>query len=108
MKLTRIVALAAFVFDLNGQVSYERLRDAAREPQNWLTYNGSYASTHHSTLNQFRPDNVSRLELKWVWQANSLGKIEATPLVLDAVMFLTDPPNDVVSTDAPTGRLFWR
>jgi len=93
---------------LRAQVSGERLRDAAREPQNWLTYNGSYASTHHSALSQLRPDNVARLELKWVWQANSLEKIEATPLVVDGVMYLTDPPNDVVAVDARTGRVFWR
>ena len=84
------------------------LSDAVREPQNWLTYNGSYASTHYSTLDQIRSDNVSALELKWVWQANSLEKIEATPLVVDGVMYLTDPPNDVVAVDGQTGRVFWR
>ena len=49
-----------------------------------------------------------RLELKWVWQANSLEKLEATPLIVDGVMYLTDPPNDVVAVDARTGRGFWR
>ena len=98
----------ASLLTANAQVSAERLRDAAREPQNWLTYNGSYASTHHSALTQLRPDNVGRLELKWVWQANSLEKLEATPLVVDGVMYLTDPPNDVVAIDARTGRVFWR
>ena len=104
----KIALLAGIALTANAQVSAERLRDAAREPQNWLTYNGSYASTHHSTLNQLRPDNVSRLELKWVWQANSLEKLEATPLIVDGVMYLTDPPNDVVAVDARTGRAFWR
>jgi alcohol dehydrogenase (cytochrome c) len=104
----KIVLLAGVALTAKAQVSAERLRDSAREPQNWLTYNGSYASTHHSTLNQLRPDNVSRLELKWVWQANSLEKLEATPLIIDGVMYLTDPPNDVVAVDARTGRAFWR
>jgi alcohol dehydrogenase (cytochrome c) len=104
----KIFLLAGFALSAKGQVSGERLRDAAREPQNWLTYNGSYASTHHSTLNQLRPDNVARLELKWVWQGNSLEKLEATPLIVDGVMYLTDPPNDVVAVDARTGRAFWR
>jgi alcohol dehydrogenase (cytochrome c) len=104
----KIVLLAGVALTAKAQVSAERLRDSAREPQNWLTYNGSYASTHHSTLNQLRPDNVSRLELKWVWQANSLEKLEATPLIVDGVMYLTDPPNDVVAVDARTGRAFWR
>ena len=104
----KIVLLAGIALTAEAQVSAERLRDSAREPQNWLTYNGSYASTHHSTLNQLRPDNVARLELKWVWQANSLEKLEATPLIVDGVMYLTDPPNDVVAVDARTGRGFWR
>ena len=91
------------------QVTPERLRDAAvKEPQNWLSYNGSYASTHHSLLAEITPENVRNLQLKWVWQSNSVEKIEAAPLVVDGVMYLTDPPNDVVAIDARTGRVFWR
>jgi alcohol dehydrogenase (cytochrome c) len=94
---------------LLSQVTPERLRDAAmKEPHNWLTYNGSYASTHHSLLADIRPENVKDLQLKWVWQSNSVDKIEAAPLVVDGVMYLTDPPNDVVSIDARTGRVYWR
>ncbi len=100
--------LILFASALAGQVSEERLRQATREPNNWLTYNGSYASTHHSALKEIRPDNVMGLELKWVWQSNSLEKLEATPLVVDGVMYLTDPPNDVLALDARTGRVFWR
>jgi alcohol dehydrogenase (cytochrome c) len=108
MNAFRVLALSAIATAAAGQVSWERLRDAAREPKNWLTYNGSYASTHHSALSQITPENVRRLELKWVWQANSLEKLEATPLVVDGVMYLTDPPNDVLAIDARTGRVFWR
>ena len=105
---SRMALLAGASFIVEAQVSYERLRDSVREPQNWLTYNGSYASTHHSTLTELRPGNVAQLELKWVWQASSLDRIEATPLVVDGVMYLTDPPNDVVAIDVRTGRVFWR
>jgi alcohol dehydrogenase (cytochrome c) len=103
-----LLLLAVVVAAADGQVTYERLRQAGSEPHNWLTYNGSYSSTHHSTLAQIKPENARRLELKWVWQANSLEKLEATPLVVDGVMYLTDPPNDVVAIDARTGRVFWR
>ena len=108
MNYIGMALLAGIAFTAQAQVSAGRLRDAAAEPQNWLTYNGSYAGTHHSTLNQLRPDNVARLDLKWVWQANSLEKLEATPLVVDGVMYLSDPPNDVVAIDVKTGRAFWR
>src|SRR2546430_17248744 len=92
---------------LSAQVSYERLAAAAREPQNWLTYSGGYMSQRYSALDQIAPRNVKTLEQKWVFQAESLQKFEATPLVIDGVMYLTQPTNDVVAIDARTGRVFW-
>src|SRR6478735_6267717 len=86
-------------------VSSESLLHPEREPQNWLTYSGSYASQRYSLLNQITPDNVGNLELKWVFQTRSLEKFETTPLVVDGVMYLTQAPNDVVSIDAKTGRV---
>ena len=107
MNVLQMILAAVAVPALYGQVSHERLRNATAEPHNWLTYNGSFASTHHSALSEITPENARKLELKWVWQANSLEKLEATPLVVDGVMYLTDPPNDVVAIDARTGRVFW-
>ena len=92
----------------SARISPERLREAVREPQNWLTYNGTYSSIHHSALTSLRPDNVKGLDLKWMWQSRSGGKVQATPIVLDGVMYLTDGPNDVVALDGRTGRVFWR
>jgi glucose dehydrogenase len=60
-------------------------------------------SQRHSRLAQITKANVNRLELKWVFQAQSLQSFEATPLVVDGVMYLTQPPNDVVALDARTG-----
>lgn len=106
--LRQIVLLVVYACMISAQVSEERIRNSAKEPHNWLTYNGSYASTHHSTLNHINADNVRDLELKWVWQSNSLEKLEPTPLVVDGIMYLTDPPNDALAIDARTGRVFWR
>ncbi|HYP13870.1 MAG TPA: PQQ-binding-like beta-propeller repeat protein, partial [Bryobacteraceae bacterium] len=100
--------LAVLAFALQAQVTDQRLRQAEREPHNWLTYNGSYASTHNSSLSQIRPDNVQRMELKWVWQSSLPAKLQATPLVVDGIMYLTDGPNDAIAMDARTGRVFWR
>jgi alcohol dehydrogenase (cytochrome c) len=90
-----------------AQVSFDRLVRAQREPQNWLTYNGNFQSTHHSGLTQINASNVANLDLKWVSQAQSLEKYEATPLVVDGVMYVTEPPNTVVAIDTRTGRPFW-
>ena len=92
---------------LSAQVSFERLLEAATEPENWLTYSGSYFSQRYSTLSQVTPANVDNLTLQWVYQTPVVGPWQATPLVVDGVMYLTQRPNDVVALDARTGRVYW-
>ena len=58
-------------------------------------------------LDQITPANVKNLELKWVFQAQVVRAWQSTPLVVDGIMYLTQPPNDVVALDAKTGRVFW-
>jgi alcohol dehydrogenase (cytochrome c) len=100
-------AFTVLAVPLSAQVSGERLLRAASEPHNWLHYSGTYFSQRYSTLSQITPANVRNLELQWVFQAQSLEKFEATPLVVDGVMYVTQAPNDVVALDARTGRVFW-
>jgi len=108
VKILWTVALAIlWGGNLLGQVSYQRILNADDEPGNWLTYSRTYNSQRYSHLDQIRRDNVKNLELKWVFQAKSLENFEATPLVVDGVMYLTRPPNVVVALDARTGRVFW-
>lgn len=92
---------------LPAQVSFDRLLNAQKEPQNWLTYSGTAMSQRHTALDQITPQNVKNLELQWVFQARSLEKFEATPLVIDGIMYTVQAPNDVVALDAVTGRVFW-
>jgi alcohol dehydrogenase (cytochrome c) len=92
---------------LQGQVSFERILGANREPENWLTYSGTTLSQRYSLLNQITPANVKNLELQWIYQARSLEKFEATALVVDGVMYTVQAPNDVIALDAATGRIFW-
>jgi alcohol dehydrogenase (cytochrome c) len=89
------------------QVSFDRILQAAAEPQNWLTYSGGYFSQRHSALRQITPGNAKNLEQQWVFQAESLEKFETTPLVVDGIMYLTQAPSDAVALDARTGRVFW-
>jgi alcohol dehydrogenase (cytochrome c) len=110
--MTRSATILLFVallapHPLHAQVTYERLLQASGEPQNWLTYSGNYSSHRHSALGQIDLNNVKNLELKWVFQAQSLQKFETTPLVVNGIMYLTQSPNDVVALDAKSGRAFW-
>ena len=92
---------------LHGQVLSDRLVRAAAEPRNWLTYSGTYESQRYSRLNQITPANVTNLEQQWMYQSQVFGAWQATPLVVDGVMYVTQRPNDVVALDAKTGRVFW-
>src|SRR5271170_8174460 len=100
--------LALFAGALAGQdVSFDRILHARDEPQNWLTYSGTVLGQRYSPLAQITPANVKNLELQWVFQAHSQEKFEATPLVVDGVLYTVQAPNDVVAIDAVTGRIFW-
>jgi len=103
----RAVVWLSCSMPLGAQVSYDRLLSADREPQNWLTYAGSYRSWRYSALDRIGTANARNLELKWVYQLDSMDKFEATPLVVDGVMYFTQPPSDVIAVDARTGRAFW-
>lgn len=109
MRTLQILALAtATASGSFSQVSAERLLNAENEPSQWMTYSGTYKSQRFSKLDQINRQNVTQLELKWVFQAESLDKFQSTPLVVDGVMYLTEPPNNVVAIDAATGRRFWK
>src|SRR4051812_12543534 len=84
---------------LSAQVTSERLLRTQQEPQNWLTHSGNYNAQRHSPLTQITPQNAKNLELQWVFQTRSLEKDEATPLVVDGVMYTVQMPNDVVALD---------
>jgi alcohol dehydrogenase (cytochrome c) len=90
-----------------SQVSFDRILASGNEPQNWLTYSGSTMSQRFTTLTQITPQNVKNLELQWMFQARSLEKFEATPLVVDGILYTVQAPNNVVALDAVTGRVFW-
>jgi len=87
-------------------VTFQRLRDSWRESKNWLSYWGNYQGTHYSNLSSVTPANVSALRSQWAFQYNGSG-IESTPLVVDGLMFVTGPLNNVTALDARTGRAIW-
>src|SRR6266566_10158882 len=105
-RVTLLISVVSLLWPgiLASQVSFDRILGAEKEPQNWLTYSGTTLSQRYSLLNQITPENVKNLELQWVFQARSLEKFEATPLVVDGVMYTVQAQNDVIALDAASGR----
>lgn len=89
-------------------VTAAEVRSAEDDPAEWLTYSGSYSSQRHSQLRQINRENVSHLRMEWERQfSNSAGRVETTPIVRGATMFVTEPPDSVLALDATTGRVLW-
>ena len=105
-----LIVAAASLAAPHAQVTFERILRAKQEPQNWLSYSGGVYSQRHSELTQITPENVKNLELSWMYQLQSREpsntRFENTPLVIDGVMYIVQPPNDVIALDAATGRMF--
>jgi alcohol dehydrogenase (cytochrome c) len=99
--------MCAAIVPLSGQVTYERILHADSEPGNWLTYSGNYSAHRYSRLDQITAANVARLKPAWTHQINALHKFETTPLVVDGIMYLTEPPSNVTALDTRTGRTLW-
>jgi len=105
LLLTAIAGLA--IAQPSGPITFERIQNSNREPQNWLTYSGNNMGQRYSPLTQVTPQNVQNLELAWLWQARSVEKFEATSIALDGVLYTVQAPNDIVALDAATGRPRW-
>jgi alcohol dehydrogenase (cytochrome c) len=93
---------------LSAQVPYRRLLRASTEPGEWLTYSGDYSARRYSPLADITPANVASLRPAWIYQSLEPGTIQASPLVADGIMYLTEPRGHLAAIDVHTGRLLWR
>jgi len=73
---------------------------------NWTSYNGDYTGRRYSSLHEITAANVHGLRPAWVFHPGNSEKLEATPLVVNGVMYLTSA-NDAFALDASTGRRLW-
>lgn len=83
------------------------LANADNRPDNWVSYGKNYAEDRFSSLNDINKDNVSKLGLAWSLNLGTTRGIEATPLVMDGIMFLSGPWSKVFAIDARTGKMIW-
>jgi alcohol dehydrogenase (cytochrome c) len=97
----------AFAGSVHAQVTFDRLLNSAKEPQNWMTYSGDYLGRRFSPLDQVNTTNVRALTAKWVYQTAATGKLETSPLVVDGILYATAQDNRAFALDARTGRPIW-
>jgi len=73
---------------------------------NWTSYNGDYTGRRHSALREINTSNVAHLRAAWVFHPGNSQNLEATPIVVRGMMYVT-AANDVFALDARTGRQLW-
>src|SRR5258705_4047293 len=79
----------------------------------WRVTGGDPGNTRFSPLDQINTTNVGQLEVAWVYPAGDLppdghGEIQATPIVVDGILYATTPKVAVIALRADKGTLLWR
>ncbi len=106
--------LATVSFAFAAEVTPQRLIDANREPHNWLMNHRTYDGQRFSPLARITKDNVKDLKLAYaVPLGGSTGNewLEATPLVEDGFLYITDAWGVLYKIDVRSGdvgRIVWR
>jgi len=99
---------AAAGFAQAAELDARRIAAADREPGNWLSHGRSYDEQRFSPLRQIDQSNVGQLGLAWQFKLDVDRGVEATPLIIDGVMYTTGPYSIVYALDAANGRLLWK
>ncbi|NNF17406.1 MAG: PQQ-dependent dehydrogenase, methanol/ethanol family, partial [Gammaproteobacteria bacterium] len=73
----------------------------------WPTHGLSYKEQRHSPLDSINSDNVAQLGLAWYYDLDTNRGIEATPLIIDGVLYTTASWSKVYALDARSGALLW-
>lgn len=76
--------------------------------QDWPSYGIDYANQRFSQNTQINRDNVKNLRPAWEFKSGIKAAFQATPIVLDGIMYVSLPFNHVVALDGKTGKELWR
>lgn len=94
------------IFVLNTNALAEIFTD--NNDKQWHSFGRDHTNQRFSPLSAVNDKNVNKLVPKWIFQTGKKGSFQTQPLVVDGIMYLTLPGNDVVALDAESGQLNWR
>jgi quinohemoprotein ethanol dehydrogenase len=90
-----------------ADVDGARIQHADAEPGNWMSYGRTYDEQRYSPLEKINAGNVGQLGLAWSYDLDTQRGQEATPIVVDGVMYVSTAWSKVKALDAKTGNLLW-
>jgi len=91
----------------SASVDAARLTNADADPGNWMSYGRTYSEQRFSPLKQINDQNVGQLALAWYVDLDTRRGQEATPIVVDGVMYFTTAWSKVFAVKAATGEKLW-
>ncbi len=111
--LVLLLTLVACGGSKPGQVDVERLRAADAEPGQWLALGRTWKADRYSPLKRIHEGNAEEVGFAWEQEFRSRrGRVEhgqeATPLVIDGVIYASGPWGSAIAVDARSGKLLWR
>ena len=98
----------AWAQDMPANVDGQRIIAADKEPGNWMSTGRTYDEQRYSPLKNISDQNVDQLGLAWSYKLDLDRGVEATPIVVDGVMYTTGPFSVVYALDARDGKLIWK
>ncbi|HEU4707944.1 MAG TPA: PQQ-binding-like beta-propeller repeat protein [Methylophilaceae bacterium] len=113
MKLIRSGYAVLLLLILSGCVSQpvsDNTTNNIRHASNaeWPSFGRDYSNQRYSPLSQINTANVGKLAPAWHYHSGVSATFQATPIVVDGVMYVSLPYNHVVALDAKTGKQLWR
>ena len=91
----------------SAEVDGARIINADQEPGNWMSHGRTYSEQRFSPLKEINGSNVGDLKLAWYYDLDTDRGQEATPIVVDGVMYFTSAWSKVFAVNAVTGALLW-
>lgn len=98
---------AEHVGETTGRMDGTRIAAADEEPGNWLAHGRTYDEQRYSPLSLINEDNVDELGLAWSFDTDTTRGLEASPIVVDGVMYATGSWSTVFALNAKTGEQLW-
>lgn len=92
----------------DAQAKLDPSRQSESPDEDWPLHGLTPYEERFSPLSDINRDSVSRLGLAWSYDTHSNRGLEATPLIIDGVLYATASWSVVFALDAKTGREIWR
>ncbi|MFZ9368001.1 MAG: pyrroloquinoline quinone-dependent dehydrogenase [Burkholderiaceae bacterium] len=82
--------------------------DPTADPNNWPEYHRTGHAWRYSPLSDINKSNVAKLEVAWIHQPGNITHgLQATPIVIDGMLYYVGAYNNVYAVNAATGKTVW-